>query len=85
MGVALVLDRLGFDEDVVVAGLMHDVVEDTEATLDEVRPVRRRVARTVVAHCSEVKTRRQRAGSGPGSTASATTSKPGRAPSRPGR
>ena len=31
--VAMILDRLGFDEDVVIAGLLHDAVEDTEATL----------------------------------------------------
>ena len=29
--VALVVDRAGFDEDVVIAGLLHDVVEDTGA------------------------------------------------------
>ena len=29
MGVALILDRLGFNEDVVIAGLLHDAVEDT--------------------------------------------------------
>lgn len=35
--VALLLDRLGFGEDVVIAGLLHDAIEDTEATLDDVR------------------------------------------------
>ena len=34
--VALILDRAGFDEDVVIAGLLHDVVEDTDATLEDV-------------------------------------------------
>ena len=52
--VAMILDRAGFDEDVVIAGLLHDVVEDTEATLDDVaagsvRPSRDR------SHCSEIK------------------------------
>lgn len=37
VAVAMVLDRLGFEEDVVIAGLLHDVVEDTPATLDDVR------------------------------------------------
>jgi hypothetical protein len=37
VGVAMILDRLGFDEEVIVAGLLHDVVEDTETTFDEVR------------------------------------------------
>lgn len=34
--VAMILDRLGFGEDVVVAGLLHDAVEDTEATLEQI-------------------------------------------------
>jgi (p)ppGpp synthase/HD superfamily hydrolase len=51
MAVAWILDRLGFDEDVVIAGLLHDVVEDTDATIEEVRD---RVA-TLVGHCSEEK------------------------------
>ncbi len=37
MGVALILDRAGFEEDVVIAGLLHDLVEDTEITLEQVR------------------------------------------------
>jgi (p)ppGpp synthase/HD superfamily hydrolase len=55
MGVALILDRLGFDEDVVIAGLLHDAVEDTSATLEEVE---RRFGPNVaelVAYCSEIK------------------------------
>lgn len=56
VGVALILDRLGFEESVVIAGLLHDVVEDTEATLDQVRDrFGDTVARTVEA-CSEIKT-----------------------------
>ena len=35
--VALILDRAGFDEEVVIAGLLHDLVEDTEVTLDQIR------------------------------------------------
>ena len=34
--VALVLDRMGFPEDVVIAGLLHDVVEDTVTTFEEI-------------------------------------------------
>lgn len=57
--VAMILDRAGFDEAVVIAGLLHDVVEDTEATLDQVRErFGEEVARTV-AFCSEVKTDEQ--------------------------
>ncbi|MFH1207528.1 MAG: HD domain-containing protein [Patescibacteria group bacterium] len=35
--VASVLIQYGFDEDAVIAGLLHDAVEDTDMTLDEVR------------------------------------------------
>jgi (p)ppGpp synthase/HD superfamily hydrolase len=56
VGVALLLDRLGFAEEVVIAGLLHDVVEDTPATLEEVAArFGARVAETV-RHCSEIKT-----------------------------
>jgi (p)ppGpp synthase/HD superfamily hydrolase len=55
VGVAMILDRLGFAEEVVVAGLLHDVVEDTEATLDDVRERFGDEVASVVALCSEVK------------------------------
>lgn len=35
--VAVRLAQLGFSEEVIAAGLVHDAVEDTEATLEEVR------------------------------------------------
>lgn len=35
-GVAITLTRHRFDEDVVVAGVLHDAVEDTEATLGDI-------------------------------------------------
>jgi (p)ppGpp synthase/HD superfamily hydrolase len=53
--VALILDRAGFDEDVVIAGLLHDVVEDTPATLDEVAARFGPVVTETVRDCSEVK------------------------------
>jgi (p)ppGpp synthase/HD superfamily hydrolase len=56
MGVALVLDRLGFAEEVVIAGLLHDVVEDTPATLDEVEAGFGPAVAEIVRHCSEIKT-----------------------------
>jgi (p)ppGpp synthase/HD superfamily hydrolase len=37
MHVALLLDRYGFGEDVLIAGLLHDVVEDTPCGLAELR------------------------------------------------
>src|SRR5262245_1938449 len=36
-GVALILASLHLDEETIAAALLHDVVEDTETTLDEVR------------------------------------------------
>ena len=58
--VALILDRVGFGEDVVIAGLLHDVVEDTAATLRGSRtPLSARRSPKLVRYCSEVKTRRQ--------------------------
>jgi (p)ppGpp synthase/HD superfamily hydrolase len=55
VAVAMALDRLGFDEPVVIAGLLHDVVEDTEATFDDVRARFGPAVAELVAHCSEVK------------------------------
>jgi (p)ppGpp synthase/HD superfamily hydrolase len=54
--VALVLAQAGFDEDVVIAGFLHDVVEDTRATLDEVAARFGPDVCEVVQYCSEVKT-----------------------------
>jgi len=56
MGVALILDRLGFAEDVVIAGLLHDVVEDTAATLEQVADRFGAAVAETVRHCSEIKT-----------------------------
>jgi (p)ppGpp synthase/HD superfamily hydrolase len=56
VAVALLLDRLGFAEEVVIAGLLHDVVEDTSATLEDVKSQFGAEVAAVVGHCSEVKT-----------------------------
>ncbi len=56
VGVALILDRLGFDQDVVIAGLLHDVVEDTDATLDQVEARFGPEVAETVRHSSEIKT-----------------------------
>ena len=42
--VARLLAARGYDEEVVAAALLHDVVEDTPVTLDEVREQLRRRA-----------------------------------------
>jgi (p)ppGpp synthase/HD superfamily hydrolase len=55
VAVAWTLDRLGLGEDVVIAGLLHDVVEDTPATLDDVRARFGPAVAGLVAYCSEEK------------------------------
>ena len=55
VAVALMLDRAGFDEDVVIAGLLHDVVEDTAATLEDVAARFGPDVREMVEGCTEVK------------------------------
>jgi (p)ppGpp synthase/HD superfamily hydrolase len=55
MAVALMLDRAGFDEDVVIAGLLHDVVEDTEATSEDLAARFGPAVAETVRHCSEIK------------------------------
>jgi (p)ppGpp synthase/HD superfamily hydrolase len=49
------LDRLGYPEHVVIAGLLHDIVEDTPATLAEVETHFGAEVAAIVGHCSEVK------------------------------
>jgi (p)ppGpp synthase/HD superfamily hydrolase len=56
VAVGWILDRAGFDEDVVIAGLLHDVVEDTHATLAEVEQRFGAVVAGLVGFCSEIKT-----------------------------
>ena len=55
MAVAMILDRAGFPEEVIIAGLLHDLVEDTDATLDDVRARFGEVVAEAVAGCTEVK------------------------------
>jgi (p)ppGpp synthase/HD superfamily hydrolase len=55
MAVAMVLDRAGFEEEVVVAGLLHDLVEDTHVTLEDIRSAFGDAVAEIVAGCSEIK------------------------------
>jgi (p)ppGpp synthase/HD superfamily hydrolase len=55
MAVALVLDRLGFGEEVVIAGLLHDAIEDTGATRAQIEAEFGPRVADLVQHCSEVK------------------------------
>lgn len=54
-GVALILQRHGWPEPVVVAGLLHDAVEDTAATADAISAEFGPEVAALVAHTSEVK------------------------------
>ena len=54
--VAWILDRAGFDEDTVVAGLLHDVVEDTPVTLEEIASRFGPGVAEMVGLCTERKT-----------------------------
>ena len=55
VGVALILDRAGFPEPVVVAGLLHDAVEDADVTVEQVRQEFGPEVARIVADCSERK------------------------------
>ncbi len=55
VAVAIILDRALFDEDVVIAGLLHDIVEDTPVTIAEVAARFGKRVAEIVGHCSEVK------------------------------
>jgi guanosine-3',5'-bis(diphosphate) 3'-pyrophosphohydrolase len=59
VAVAMILDRLGFPEAVLIAGLLHDVVEDTETPLEEVRSRFGNDVAEIVHYCSERKTDEQ--------------------------
>ncbi len=54
--VAWILDRAGFGEDVMIAGLLHDVVEDSGVSPEEIRARFGPVVADLVVWCSEVKT-----------------------------
>jgi guanosine-3',5'-bis(diphosphate) 3'-pyrophosphohydrolase len=56
VAVAWILDRAGFNEDVVVAGLLHDLVEDTPTTLLDIETHFGRFVADLVGYCSEQKT-----------------------------
>jgi guanosine-3',5'-bis(diphosphate) 3'-pyrophosphohydrolase len=56
VAVATILERARFEEDVVIAGLLHDVVEDTPATLAEVAARFGEDVAEIVGYCSEIKT-----------------------------
>lgn len=54
--VAMILDRMGYPEDVVIAGLLHDVVEDCEVPLSAITNDFGSEVAAIVAAVSEEKT-----------------------------
>ena len=54
-GVAWILDRAGFDEDVVIAGLLHDLLEDTPVTRTQIEASFGTRVADLIAACSEEK------------------------------
>lgn len=60
VAVAMILARMGCDEAVVVAGLLHDTVEDTPVTLQEIRHQFGDEVADIVAGCTELPKRRNK-------------------------
>jgi (p)ppGpp synthase/HD superfamily hydrolase len=52
-GVVAILSRHGFDEEVTAAGALHDAVEDTEATVEQIRELFGDRVAVLVEHVSE--------------------------------
>lgn len=55
VAVALILDRLGFDQDTVIAGLLHDVIEDRAIARATVEAEFGPTVASIVDCCSEQK------------------------------
>ena len=53
--VGMLLQRVGADEDTVIAGILHDVVEDTKYTLDDIENIFGKKVRTIVEEVTENK------------------------------
>ncbi len=51
--VAMILARAGFDEDIIIAGLLHDTVEDAGVSIAELRQYFGEAVADIVAGCSE--------------------------------
>lgn len=60
VAVAMILQRMGCEQTVVVAGLLHDTVEDTSVTLDEIRLQFGDEVAVIVAGCTELPKRGNR-------------------------
>lgn len=51
--VGMILARAGCEEEAILAGILHDTVEDTEATLDDIKGLFGEEVARIVAGCSE--------------------------------
>ena len=51
--VAMTLSQAGYPEDVVVAGVLHDTIEDTDLTLDDIKSRFGKRVADIVQGCSE--------------------------------
>lgn len=54
MGVAAILMQMGCEEDVVVAALLHDTIEDTDANIEEILSRFGQGVANIVAGCTEL-------------------------------
>lgn len=55
MEVARILHKNGYSEDIVIAGLLHDTIEDTEATLEDLERLFGEEVSNLVKHVTEDK------------------------------
>lgn len=53
--VGMLLQRTGMSEDTVIAGILHDVVEDTKYTIDDIENIFGKKVRTIVEEVTENK------------------------------
>jgi (p)ppGpp synthase/HD superfamily hydrolase len=53
VGVAMILLEMGYDEEIIAAALLHDTVEDTDVTLDEIEEAFGPQVAEIVAAVSE--------------------------------
>ena len=54
--VARILNKFGYSEEIIVAGLLHDVVEDTEVTLEDLRREYGEEVSNLVKYVTEIRT-----------------------------
>lgn len=53
VAVGMILMKEGYDEEIVAAGILHDTVEDTDLTLDDIKRLFGQRIASIVEGCSE--------------------------------